>query len=263
MLAVFFTGSGDMIRYDTAYCSILGARKDQQDSYKVLVQEDISFAVVCDGLGGHKGGALASGLAVDMLTRSFNEQRPEDIALFLADNARKINEAVYDLRCEDGSRMGAGSTIVCAIIEHNRLYRLSIGDSRIYLFRDSQLMQITVDHNYFMLLDHSLKSGRITQEEYEQECYKGNSLISVLGMEQPGMVDINTKPLELQDGDIVILMSDGLYKALDDEEIADCLQGDAKNCCERITERLQLVSQDSLDNTTFIIERITEEKSDG
>ena len=247
-----------MIRYDIAYSSVIGERKEQQDSFEVRTREGVTFAVVCDGLGGHKGGALASRLAADMLTKSFEESCPKDIPSFFAENVRAINDAVYDIRCDDGSRMGAGTTMVCAVIDSGKLYRMSVGDSRIYLFRDGQLMQLTVDHNYLLVLDNGLASGRITQEEYDSEYYKGSSLISVLGMDELVRVDINTKPLELVGGDVLILMSDGLYKALDDDEIAQCLSGDAQSCCDELMRRIEK-SKFPLDNTTFIVERIITE----
>jgi protein phosphatase len=119
-------------------------------------------------------------------------------------------------------------------------------------------MQLTIDHNYLLVLDNGLASGRITQEEYDSEYYKGSSLISVLGMDELVRVDINTKPLELVGGDVLILMSDGLYKALDDDEIAQCLSGDAQSCCDELMRRIEK-SKLPLDNTTFIVERIITE----
>lgn len=249
-------GGLDMITYDTARFSLIGSRKDQQDSSNIISGYDMSLAVVCDGLGGHMGGAKASATAVDMLSADFERARPDDIPMFLVRSAQSINEAVYAISTEDGTRMGAGTTIVCTVLDGDRLFWLSIGDSRIYLMRDGELTQITQDHNFYLLLNERLESGQITEEEFEEQEYMGSSLISVLGMKEVGRVGLNTKPIRLHNEDIVILMSDGLYKALADEQIAECLKGSAQECADELQLRLSGLETDELDNTTVIIQRI-------
>ncbi|SDB25529.1 Serine/threonine protein phosphatase PrpC [Ruminococcaceae bacterium FB2012] len=244
-----------MSDYETASRSLLGARDEQQDSFLLTEQGGVLLAAVCDGMGGHSGGAQASQLAVKLLRESFEKLLPDNIPAFFIRTAEKMNKAVYDISGLDGKRLGAGSTVVAAAVKDGGLYWLSIGDSRLYLHRAGRLTQITEDHNYLMQLDEQLKSGAITRQNYEAELHKSQALISCLGMKKLGRVHMNVKPLPLMSGDTLLLMSDGLYKSADADSIERCILPTAKRTAAAL-ERLTLESGAKLDNTTFIAVKI-------
>lgn len=140
---------------------------------------------------------------------------------FLKEQAVIINDRVAALTGKNGAPLRAGTTMVAVVAEEDRLYWLSVGDSRIYIIRNEEMSQVNREHNYRLTLQESLKSGLITREQYEAEEKKGqaDALISYLGISRLSLMDINRAPLEMMDGDIVLLCSDGLFKSLSDSQI--------------------------------------------
>lgn len=238
---------------DIAVRSLIGSRSEQQDSCTAFIQDSTAFAVICDGMGGHKGGAAASQLAVSMIAEACKTEHPRNIPAFFLKTAEKTNSAVREL-CDDfGRRLGAGTTVAAAAVTDEGLYWLSVGDSRIYLFRGGRFTQITEDHTYRRQLEEDLKSKKIDRATYEAEQPKAASLISCLGMNRLGRVNMNIKPLPLLQGDRIVLMSDGLYKAFSEPEITRCIGGTAENTAAALETLTASAGGRSLDNTTFII----------
>ena len=235
-----------MEQYEIAQCSLQGNRNEQQDR-SAVVKESNLLAVICDGMGGMCGGAAAAQTAVNELAARFKTQKPDDIPKFFLKNAEQINAAVNKLPAK------GGTTMVSVIIKGNELYWFSVGDSRLYLLRDNTLYQITEDHNYFLQLKEQLASGKITNEYYNSELEKGHSLISALGMKKIPRVHMNIKPYSLKSSDILLLTSDGLYKALSDQIIKELLVTDIDHSKELIKEQLIKCTNGDLDNTTYII----------
>ena len=133
--------------------SILGTRKNQQDSVFGQVEGNRTIAVVCDGMGGMNGGEMASQTAVKILVEDYYKKMPEnDIPAFFREEAYKMNTAVRELENENGDRLNGGTTVVAAIIEGNRLYWLSVGDSKIYLIRGSDIVAVNREHNHDIVL---------------------------------------------------------------------------------------------------------------
>lgn len=202
--------------------SVPGARESQQDALFAGEMKDTVLAVVCDGMGGMNGGEQASGMAVQMLVDAFYRQMPMEIPGFYRGIAGKIDEAVYGLE-RDGQRLGAGTTIVSVTVRPEGLYWLSVGDSRIYLFRRGQILCPVPAHNYRLLLDGMLAQGAIDQEKYTQELPKAEALISFLGVGGIERMETNLNPFRLERGDQILLCSDGLYKSIPDRRIREIL----------------------------------------
>ena len=166
-----------------------------------------------------------------------------------------MDRKVAGLKDEQGHYLDSGTTVVSVLLEGNHLYYMSVGDSKIYLIRDGQIAALTREHNYKLLLEESLKEDTITYEEYEQELEKGEALISYLGMNGIKVMDVSEKPVELQEKDVVLLCSDGLYKALSEEQMANIIEA----CEEQFTETAGIMVQtilefvpDALDNTSIL-----------
>lgn len=213
--------SQEPVKYVAA--SSIGSRASQQDSLYIGEKEGSILAVICDGMGGMNGGERASELAVQLLVREYYTKEVPNVPIFLREMAIKMDEAVYSLK--DGEKlMGAGTTIVSAIIDHSGLYWLSVGDSKIYLYRRGELLCPVVAHNYRMILDQMLASGKIDQEKYNNEEAKAEALISFLGIGGISYMEMNQNPFKLEPGDQILLCSDGLYKSLTEQEILNILK---------------------------------------
>lgn len=236
--------------------SIIGTRNNQQDSLYIKCGEKASIGIVCDGMGGMEGGELASQTAVKILAEDFETYPETKVPWFLRQEAVKMDEAVAELTDTGGRAMNAGTTIVAIIIQGNQLYWLSVGDSRIYIMRQNEFIQVNRDHNYKMRLDAQREADMISEEEYYIRMEKGEALISYIGMGDVSLMDINQVPFPLIDGDVVLLCSDGLYKRLENEEIQEIIQSELPDVDEAANKLTRIVmdrTTGSQDNTSVIL----------
>lgn len=215
-----FLNENDTVTYTA--CSSVGGRTSQQDSLFVAEKDNSILAVVCDGMGGMDGGEKASELAIRLLAEAYYSQDIPSVPQFYHDMAIKLDDAVYNLE-SDGKRLGAGTTIVSVLLCPAGLYWLSVGDSKIYLYRKGAMLCPVPAHNYRLLLDQMLALGKIDQEKYINEEKKAEALISFLGLGGISRMEINQNPFQLEPKDQILLCSDGLYKSLSDEQILDVL----------------------------------------
>jgi protein phosphatase len=136
--------------------------------------------------------------------------------------AVKMDQEVYELK--DGEeRLEAGTTIVSVYIRGNELFWLSIGDSKIYLWRKGTMLCPVKPHNYRQMLQEYLESGRIDEEKYCAEVHKGEALTSYLGIGGIKKMEINQRPFVLERNDQILLCSDGLYKSISEQNISEIL----------------------------------------
>lgn len=239
--------------------SIIGTRQYQQDYIYYYSGLKGTLAVVCDGMGGLDGGEQASRIAASTLGEAFalrdlREQLPE----FFRKQAGIMNDKVGDLTQENGKPLHAGTTAVAAAVLDGKLYWLSVGDSRIYIIRNDEMSQVNREHNYRLRLKESLKNGMITQEQYqaEEKQNQAEALISYLGIECLSLMDINKIPFELEDGDMILLCSDGLYKSLDDSRIKALAKDndiDMDIAADRLCSMALRYGRGGLDNTSVLL----------
>ena len=140
--------------------SILGTRKNQQDTVFGAVDGNRAIAVVCDGMGGMNGGELASQTAATILIDDYYNTTITDMREFFQKEAKKMDQAVNNLKNEDGRPLNGGTTVVAVVIENNKMYFLSVGDSKIYILRDNEILAVNREHNYRLSLDEKLKKGQ-------------------------------------------------------------------------------------------------------
>jgi serine/threonine protein phosphatase PrpC len=184
-------------------------RERNEDS--VLV--DPPLFVVADGMGGHRGGQVASQVALETMGELAAQDRGS-----LAEHVRRANRAVWDRSVEDERLSGMGTTLTAARIEGASALFAHVGDSRAYLLRDGMLRQITTDHT---LVDRMVKSGEITEAEADVHPHK-NVLTRALGTDE--QVDVDEDSLALQDGDRLLLCSDGLTGMVTEDQIQAILE---------------------------------------
>ncbi|MCI8865537.1 MAG: protein serine/threonine phosphatase 2C family protein [Lachnospiraceae bacterium] len=252
--------------------SIIGHREYQQDYAGLILEPDKLLAVVCDGMGGLNGGEAASREAVRLLLSDYDANPPEgQFTDFLCREAAKMDQAVFGLKDENGQALQAGSTVVSVIIQDGNLHWMSVGDSRIYVLRDGNMVAATKDHNYRRELDEALARGDITQEFYAKEAAtkRAEALTNFLGMGGIRRMERNSQPLALADGDCILLCSDGLYKRLDEHQIRALLIDNlvsTRVAAKRLVEMAMALAARGQDNTTVIVIRyhtLQEDASNG
>ena len=198
-------------------------RQDNQDDYRAgELPGDAAWLLVCDGMGGARGGREASQSACDVIERCFQEQYsqciPGEEETFLKKALLSANRYVFQKALREESLAGMGTTAVCALVRSGRVYLCHAGDSRAYLYRDGQLAQLTHDHSYVQEL---VDCGTITVEEAEHHPQK-NIITRALG------VDYRLEPefatAQLHSGDILLLCSDGLTNAVPKEQLEQLLR---------------------------------------
>lgn len=195
-------------------------RENNQDFF--LFDEEIGLYVVADGMGGHRGGEVASRLAAETMLEVIR-------TAFRASGSRKINPRVllnqaYEESCRrvfDKSREpntdleGMGTTLVAAFVYEGTIYIGNVGDSRCYLFSQQRLWQITEDHS---LLNEQLRAGVISEKDIGR--FVGRNVITrSVGFEREVQVDIIER--QLIEGEIYLICSDGLSGLVEDSRIAE------------------------------------------
>lgn len=219
-------------------------RTENEDSYLIKKNPYPLFAVA-DGMGGHQAGEIASQLAVKYLdSTEFNYQ---DIIESIKFAIKEANKEIYDRGKSDPAYEGMGTTLSMGIIYDNKLSIGHVGDSRIYLFRDNELKQLTTDHS---LVNELIKKKQITCQEAFNHPQK-NIITQALGTSSN--LKIEVKEVELFNNDILLFSTDGLHDMLRFDEIKDILTLD-----NDINKLSSIMSKKALakggnDNITFII----------
>lgn len=233
-----------------------GARSGQQDCFGVsdesLIESRGLLSVVADGMGGLSDGDKVSAAAVEAILDSFTLYQgrctPQQELLLLTSQAM---ESVGRLLGPSGFGR-SGSTLVMGILRENMFSFLSVGDSRISLYRNGVLMQLNREHIYRNQLALNAVNGEIPfQEIYTDQ--RGSGLVSFLGMGPLKYLDIPAEPVKLLPGDKIILMSDGVYNALENSELEKCLAGEPEKAAEDIRLAIQEKGYENQDNYTAVI----------
>jgi len=214
------------------------ARERNEDS---LLAAPPLYAVA-DGMGGHRGGNVASQLALTVLARLGDGSWDR-----LADQVREANRAILERSRGDRSLSGMGTTITAAFMEGDDVHLAHVGDSRAYLFRDGELHRLTEDHT---LVHRMALEGKITEAEEENHPQR-SILIRALGVEDP--VEVDEVPVRVVPGDRVLLCSDGLHSMVGEEEIEEIFRtaSDPQEAAERLVESANRAG--GLDNVTVVV----------
>ena len=231
-----------------------GARSSQQDSFAASPAELLPtkglLAVVCDGMGGLQDGDKVSQAAVSAMLNGFLELQGDPERLLLGLLA-KANRAVNHLLGPAGQRR-SGTTMVAGILKDNRFAYLSVGDSRICLYRAGQLIQLNREHVY----GNDLSIDAINELTSFREVWTNpqqGALTSFLGMGELKYIDIPAQPLQVMAGDKLILMSDGVYNALTLEEMIDALALPSGQDTDALRAAIDAKHYEHQDNYTAVV----------
>lgn len=200
--------------------------------------------VVCDGMGGHAAGEVASRLAVETIIASYYDNSDEDRATVMESAFERANARVHS-----EGRGSMGTTGVAALLHHDALHIANVGDSRAYLVRDGRIRQLSRDHS---LVGDQMAAGLITAEQARSLNYR-NVITRALGYQPEVTVDMFRWPLQV--GDIVVLSSDGLHTLVTDEEIAQiALEEPSGNAVEKLVDLAN--ERGGTDNITVLIVQV-------
>ncbi|QOW21446.1 MULTISPECIES: PP2C family protein-serine/threonine phosphatase [Lysobacteraceae] len=190
----------------------VGLRRElNEDSY--YGDSVLGLWLVADGMGGHDYGEVASALARETIARETRDGTP------LVDAIRIADEEIIRTSRQRRDALPMGTTVVAARVNGNRFEVAWVGDSRVYLWRDEQLVQLSRDHSYVQEL---IASGAITREQARSHPHR-NVVTQALGVTDPRNLNVATVAGEMLPGMQLLLCSDGLTEEVEDEQIAKVL----------------------------------------
>lgn len=238
-------------------------REKNEDS--VLISSDLGLGVVADGMGGHSAGEIASNIAVHVLEETIRKvntgelKMPETFLPKLDNTERKMlmaanlaNAAIYTTAQASEIYKMMGTTLTGVMFDGDSATAVHVGDSRIYLFRDGKLVQVTTDHS--LAMEH-VRRGLLTKAEADKSKIQ-NVLTRAMGIKKNVEFDLLRFPVKL--GDVMVLCSDGLYKGMNETQLAEQLEKGKNLPLVKLCKQLVRVSNDNdgQDNISAVMIKI-------
>jgi PPM family protein phosphatase len=234
-------------------------RENNEDSYlywEPFAEDEFHrkgrLAVVADGMGGYEGGQEASRLAAETVWEIYEQFVGDDLQAALVHAFLRAHERIQSYAAQNSEFAGMGTTCTALVIHERELYFAHVGDSRLYLIRDSQISRLTRDHSYVGRL---VESGIVRAEDAEKHPQR-HILTAALGAGTEIAVDSAGHGVKLQEGDQLLLCTDGLWGVVTEEELQNsALTNAPMECC---TELVKLARErGGPDNITVQILRVT------
>lgn len=233
-----------------------------------LVDKKLNLFVVCDGMGGHAAGEVASSMAARCVRDALANERQRLAELEKGEGATKRQDVlrlmetavqtacakVHEAGAQDESKRGMGTTLVALLIVGNRGFIAHVGDSRIYLHRQGSVHQLTEDHS---LINELLKRGRLTRDQIGKVQYK-NAVTRAVGVYES--VEVDVFDFDVLAGDRFLLCTDGLHGYLEESELPTLF---AEVPEDALTERLIALANErgGKDNITAVVVGVPEDES--
>jgi len=242
----------------------IGRKRDHSEDSIALPETGERLAIVCDGMGGHASGEVASRLAVELIVDHFTETGKQQTLTWPykvdRDMRKDVNRMVTGImlanleiweRSQREARFkGMGTTCVALYFLDDHLIIGHVGDSRCYRVRGTELTQMTEDHS---LINDYIRMKRVTPEEAENWPHK-NVIVRALGMKESVQVDILTEKPHV--GDTYMLCSDGLTGMIKDDQIQHILmtEKDLDRACTRLIQAAN--EEGGVDNISVVLARV-------
>jgi serine/threonine protein phosphatase PrpC len=207
--------------------------------------------VVCDGMGGHVGGATASNLAVTSILEYFNKEAYDNIFIAIDKALQFANEQIYVHTLAEPSLKGMGTTAVVLVIKNDDCYIGHVGDSRIYLKTENKLHRITKDHSFVQSL---VDSGVITDDQAESHPQK-NQILRALGHGSEVKGTVSSAVIKVQKGDVFMLCSDGLNGMIHDSVMEEMIDPDNLEV-SKLNLLNAAMENGGLDNITLVLVKV-------
>lgn len=235
-------------------------RKHQEDDFSLddqfrseetwpTAQLKGNLYIVADGMGGHKAGEIASQMVVDLVRQLYYDDQSPNVERSLRHAIEEANRQIYQQAQEIAQERGMASTIAAAVIRGDELHVAHVGDSRIYLLRAGELKQLTEDHSW---VAEQVRRGLIPPEKAAS--HPQRSLVTRAMGHKPS-VDVDYQLRKLEQGDVVLLCSDGLYIPVGEEEIRQVLNAyEPQDACRDLIALANKAG--GPDNVTAIVIRV-------
>jgi protein phosphatase len=208
-----------MLSYSFKLADRVGGRTEQQDAAGAVVTRYGLLVLVCDGMGGARGGSTASRMAVELIQRELQQATDPDGAEALADAIRFANREIYQRSQHDDSLRGMGTTLTALLLQPTHATLAHAGDSRIYQFRRGKVIFRTTDHSKVFEL---VKRG-ILSEEQARLSEESNVILRALGIKPDVDVELHDHQ-PYQQGDRFLLCTDGISGAVPEETLLSWLE---------------------------------------
>jgi serine/threonine protein phosphatase PrpC len=211
-------------------------------------------AVLADGMGGHAGGALASGTVCAAFLAAL-KTREGDVCERLKFALAEANSAIADAVVSNPQLSGMGATLVSVAFAANGAEWVSVGDSPLYLIRRGEIARLNEDHSLAPMLDRLVAEGRLTASQAKVDPRRHYLRAAVSG-EDLDLIDISRRPLMLEAGDVIVVASDGIH-TLGDEAIARLVaqnvSAGADAVASALIEAVDGAADALQDNTTVVV----------
>lgn len=252
--------------FDLAGVQIDGARDYQEDAFLITHLTDTdgnpsSLVIVADGMGGHAAGNVASNMAVQAFNKHVSSHYPTlAVSTILEEAVDKANLSIRETIEETPALQGMGCTMIGAILEKGKIWWASVGDSHIYLVRESGIAKINQDHSYGGFLDRMEAAGKFIEPD---PGLTRNMLMSAVTGEEVNDIDCPDVPRELYPGDRVLICTDGM-DTLSSGKILEFVSQDVtpKDCVDSLVKAVTDADMPRQDNTTAVVVRIIGKASD-
>jgi protein phosphatase len=235
-------------------------RSNNEDSYGQFEPSDEderaisgSLFVVADGMGGHRGGEIASDLAVKTIRSSYFADPGDSRSAALKLSVEEANRLILEEAVSNPALTGMGTTCTAMAIHDGFAYFVHVGDSRAYVMREGELVQLTQDHS---LVGEMVRSGMLSDEDARNHP-KRNVITRSLGVQPTVVADTPFTPFKLESNDQFVLCSDGLTTMLDDAEISELLDGNPPASAVKMLVDLAN-HRGGKDNITVMIVKVVE-----
>ncbi len=247
------------LRLDVAQLTDVGRKRPHnEDNMAHVIPKDEgvmahkgALFIVADGMGGHAAGEVASEIAVYTVTNTYYQDDSEDVAVSLMNAIKRANALIQQRAAENMQRTGMGTTCVAAVLRGSMAYIANVGDSRAYLVRDGQVKQISQDHSW---VEEQVRAGLLTRDQARSHAQR-NVITRCLGTQAEVEVDVFSE--QLQEGDSLILCTDGLSGAILEDDLRAIIdQYVPRESVYHLVERAN--ENGGQDNITAIVVRVQE-----
>jgi len=220
-------------------------RKRNEDNY--LIDTERNLFLVCDGMGGHFGGDIASRLATETINKELVFKDISDLPAALEKTVQTANRIIWETGQSDAELNEMGTTVTAAVMCDDQLLIAHVGDSSLFIFREDEIIKPTNDHT---LAEHMRKDGLFEKEDDRYKSFH-HVLTRALGIDKT--VDIDIHQLDVRQGDWILLCTDGLSNMIEIQEINNMLknENEPQEVCQNLM-KLALY-RGGYDNITMIL----------